>query len=632
MDTWKIILSAIGGIGLIVAGYYIFKSFVRDVKRVRHLNLFKRGFTEMPAVPFILTETIATVVKLGLRTQENKMAKQGLCNNYTLNGVTRSGLTFMYDDNPEDPGEDEREDLLVKLRNSNETVILSNSVLDDHLNTAASPKKSDASVQQYNQLFLENPTQFSMSWTNFGGVFTSSQDKIATYSAILTDADVASAQFWPLIAEHGLAYNLLFLKKVTPSDETDLKNAFSPVWNELEAFFQAGELYAIDLRIFSQWDASQVKDFERWTPGTLTLLRKDPVSKKLTPIAVYVSGKITTDAQVFTRSSATDSAWIFALMAARTSVTVYGIWLGHVYHWHIVSAPMQMTLFNEVKADHPLRQLLDPQSKSLIGFNDTLLLLWSTIGPPTSFSSPELFLQLTNSFATGRNFFDDDPLVALEKLGLNVNDFTDKTPWDLYPIVGYLLEIWDASQKFADEFVKHTYSSDDQIIHDTQLQNWITQSGKADEGNVRGLPAMGDREALKKVLSSIIYRVAAHGNSRQLKSLSPALCFLPNFPPCLQDSRIPGPSEHLDTSRILRYLPNTGTIGEMMTFYYIFTYSAPYVPLIPLYGKEQDLYFQPQNDPRNAALIAFRSSIEQFIRTYDTDASLIHQWPASIET
>jgi Lipoxygenase len=260
------------------------------------------------------------------------------------------------------------------------------------------------------------------------------------------------------------------------------------------------------------------------------------------------------------------------------------------------------------------------------------LLLWSTIGPPTSFSSPELFLQLTNSFATDRNFFDDDPLVTIDKLGLDSKDFTETTDWDLYPIVADLLEIWKASEKFAEQFVNLTYSSDQAIIDDTQLQNWMTQSGLPTEGNVRGLPAMGSRDALKRVLSSIIYRVAAHGNSRQLKSLGPALCFVPNYPPCLQDPRIPGPTETLSKEQILRYLPNTGTIGEMMTFYYIFTYSAPYTPLIPLYGSEEDLYFEPATDPRNAALIEFRESIEQFIRKYDEGAPLIHQWPVSIET
>ena len=53
-----------------------------------------------------------------------------------------------------------------------------------------------------------------------------------------------------------------------------------------------------------------------------------------------------------------DKAWLYALQAAKTSITVWGIWLGHVYHWHIVTAAMQMTMYNHLPAGHPLWPLL----------------------------------------------------------------------------------------------------------------------------------------------------------------------------------------------------------------------------------------------------------------------------------
>lgn len=640
METWKIILIIVGAIAILIAAILIIKTFVREVKKVRHLNLQRRGLTEMPAVPFILTETIAAILKLGQRSQENKMAKEGLNTSYTLDGQTRSGYTFMYDTTDVDPGKKERDALIHRLANTHESVFLSQSVLNKNLEHAAheeeleiTPNEAGATSQPFNTLFLEDPKQFSMSWTNWGALRSTALPKLDRYASILTDPDAASEQFWPMIANHGLAYNLLFLQKVKDTEYTEITTIFEKVLDEIKPAFEEGNLYSIDLRIFSNWDSSKVKGFDRWTPGSYILLERNSNTKKLTPIAVYVSAKNNLNAQIFTRKTATDSAWIFALMAARTSVTVYGIWLGHVYHWHIVSAPMQMTLFNEVRDEkHPLRKLLDPQSKSLIGFDAALLLLWKTIGPPTSFSSPDLFLELTNTFATGRNFFDDDPKVALEKLGLEESDFSVSKPWDQYPIVADLLEIWDISERFASKFVDETYKDDKAVFDDGPLQEWMKQSANPAQGNLRGLPMMDGKANLKKVLSSLINRVAAHGNSRQLKSLSAELCFVANYPPCLQDARIPAPSETIDQKRLLNYLPNTGTIGEMMTFYFIFTYSVPYNPLIPLFGVKQDLYFDDPNDPRNTALIEFRESIKEFIEKYDSEAPMIHQWPASIET
>lgn len=630
MEIWKIALIVIGALALIVAAYLIIKTFIREVRKVRHLNLHRRGLTQMPAVPFILTETIAAIVKLGLRTQENKMAKEGLNHIYTIDGKTRSAYTFMYDTEEVDTGKKERDALVDRLSNTHESVFLSKSVLNKSLEQAS--HKPEIAGLSFNELFLEDPKQFALSWTNYGALRTNSLHNLDAYASILTDPNAASEQFWPMIANHGLAYNLLFLQKVKKDQLQEIKRLFEDVWEEIAPVYESKRLYAIDLMIFSKWDTSKVKNFDRWTPGSYILLEQDSTTKKLTPIAVHVSAKNKLNAQVFTRKNSTDSAWIFALMAARTSVTVYGIWLGHVYHWHIVSAPMQMTLFNEVKESHALRKLLDPQSKSLIGFDAALLLLWKTIGPPTSFSSPELFLELTNEFATGRNFFDDDPKVALANLGIEESDFSVSKPWDQYPIVGDLLDIWEISQTFATKFVNETYTSDREVFDDIQLQNWMKQSTNPSQGNVRGLPLMDGRDNLKKVLSSLINRVAAHGNSRQLNSLSDALCFVANYPPCLQDSRIPAPSETIDQTRLLNYLPNTGTIGEMMTFYFIFTYSAPYNPLIPLFGVKEGLYFDDPNDPRNAALIEFRESIREFIENYDKSAPLVHQWPASIET
>ena len=82
---------------------------------------------------------------------------------------------------------------------------------------------------------------------------------------------------------------------------------------------------------------------------------------------------------------------------------------------------------------------------------------------------------------------------------------------------------------------------------------------------------------------------------------------------------------------LLTYLPNTGTIGSMMTFYFTFLFSPPYEPLLPVEGNDKNLIWDA-NDPRNAALIKFRNEVGDFIKLFDADAPLLHQWPASIET
>ena len=629
MTTTHIILSVIGGIILIIIGYYLYK-FYRSLTKIGMLDLRSKGLTEIPAVPVIKLETIETIVKLGLRNEEMLMAKAGLYNQYSFKGKKYPAYRLMYDDEDLKDKKKEKESLLktVKSRSNNELSKIENIGKHEknfHAKKAAKPEKS------FTDLFLEDETQFTMSWTNYYNVYEDAKNQglEEKYPKILVDKKEASEQFWPMISENGLAYNLLFIKKLNTQSLGDIKDIFSKHWDSLlEPIFNENLLYAIDLRIFCNWDAALVNHFDRWTPGSITLLMQDKKTKKLTPVSVWVSGK-DKKAEVYIE---TDNAWIWALTAARTSVTVYGIWLGHVYHWHIVTAAMQMTLFKNVDEDHDLRKFLDPQSKSLIGFNDTLFRLWSTIGPPTSFSTTQSFLELTNTFATNRDFFDDDPHQAIQNLGISKDDFTISENWDQYPVVQNLLKIWGYCEDLVDVFVDKTYPTDEDVYNDKQLQKWISESGNPDQGNIAGLPQVRNQKELKKVLTSLVYRVAAHGNSRQMRSLGPGLSFIANYPPCLQKNDIVTPSTTLKKSELLRYLPNTGTIGSMMTFYYIFIFSAPYEPLLPLYGNKTNLYFEDPNDPRNIALEKFREDIGDFIKEYDKESPLIHQWPASIET
>jgi hypothetical protein len=310
-------------------------------------------------------------------------------------------------------------------------------------------------------------------------------------------------------------------------------------------------------------------------------------------------------------------------------VAVYGIWLGHVYHWHIVTAAMQMTMYQSFSDEHPIYQLLAPQSNYLIAFETMLFALWSKISPPTSINSANEFLKLCNTFANGRDFFDDAPLPTLDKVCIEIADFTQSEAWDLFPVVPYYLRVWEATESYVNTFVEETYSDNKAVVDDRMLQKWIKAS--QDKGNIRGLPTMNSKAALKEVLTSLIYRITMHGASRLNSHSTPALTFVANFPSCLQRTDMPSADSEFDTKTLLSYLPKTRAIGQQLNFYFIFIFSAPYEPFIPLDGVESDLYFKNRNDERNQALIAYRKTVMEVIEDLQKSAQ-IHQWPLNIET
>ena len=197
-----------------------------------------------------------------------------------------------------------------------------------------------------------------------------------------------------------------------------------------------GLLYVIDFRIYETLQPQKVAGIPRFTPSTVTVLVQDPATKALTPELVRVAGG-NNEPKVFSRQgSTTASAWVYALQAAKVSVTVFGVWLGHVYQWHIVTAAMVMTMFDNLSANHPVRKLLEPQSSYVIPFDNVLLLAFSSVVPPTSIATARQFVELMDLYAGTRQFFDDDPTTTLERLGIAESDFTVHEPWDQYPNVG----------------------------------------------------------------------------------------------------------------------------------------------------------------------------------------------------
>ena len=481
---------------------------------------------------------------------------------------------------------------------------------------------------------LEDPKQFSLSWTTFPDVYALGEPYLDEWAATVdvTQPERATEAFFPTIARYGTAYNLLLTQKVRSAEAAPWRELFGSAWTPaLDAAAQAGLLYVIDLRIYETLQPHHLHGLTRFTPSSVVVLVQDAATKALTPELIRVAGG-DNQPKIFSRQGATTpSAWVYALQAAKCSITVYGIWLGHVYQWHIVTAAMQMTMFETLSGSHPVRRLLEPQSNYLIPFDDVLLLNWDAAAvPPTSIATGWQYLQLLERYAAGRGFFDDDPTSTLQRLGLSESDFTLHEPWDQFPMVGQLVTIWNATGRYVDTCVEQAYPGDEDVRNDAELEAWMTASASPDGGNLGGLPAMESRDDLKRVLHSLIYRLTAHGFARLWRSGEPALTFVANFPPCLHDATIPEPTDSFDTQALLRFLPRTGAIGQMVHFYFTFHFSPPYVPFVPISGPGTDLYLD--DEVSNQALIELRRFVVGFTESFQPDTPQIWQWPRNIET
>lgn len=584
------------------------------------------AFPNLPAIPEDPAGALDTLARLSIRAEQVVQAKQGMTRRFRIRGTSNTGYAFLFGQTGAATASVAQDALARRLREEPDRALLASA-----LSKQADAQSAAAGAKP---LSLERPEQFSIAWTTFPDIYGAGQPHLRTWAASLTNADSATRQFWPMIAQNGVGFNLIIPERVTATRARDLRRTFRIPWTRtLRNALAAGNLYVIDMSRFETLQPNTIGGAVRFTPSTVTLLTRNPRTKTLTPVAIVVSGYQGHGRRVYTRANATSGAWLYALQAAKASITVYGIWLGHVYHWHIVTAAMQMTMYSTLPTNHPVYQLLAPQSNFVIPFDDVLLALWSQIAPPTSLSSGPEFLALANDFAAGRSYFDDDPRSTLKALGLRQGAFTRRTAWDQYPVVGRLLRVWDLVAAYVRTCVRATYPSDAAVAGDRALQNWIATASASSGGNVRGLPAMNGRSALERVLTSMLYRVTVHGVARLTSTSSPALTFVANFPHCLQRADIPGPRTRINTRTLLTYLPNVQTISQAVSFYFTFTFSTPYESFIPLGGANTQLFFPGgPGDPRNRALIKFRNGLASFIIDYQPDDNQRFQWPLNIET
>jgi hypothetical protein len=597
------------------------------------VKLHELGFYNCPAIPFWAdangnpdpTHVANTLAQLKLRGGEADPAYAALSTKYTIGGNKNiTAYEFLYG------------------------------------SKFGTPPKPDSPLCH---LPLDEASQFTLPWTNYENVYTESLDLRNPFADTLKNShkDVATHSFWPTIAYFGIPYNLLLLNKITAKRVAELKTEFGDVWTAegMDAEVAAGLAYEIDTRIIEEVESYTPEDGTvRFVPGCITLLVQDAQSKALKPTAVklFTTGS-TDETRVYAKGS---DAWIYALQAAKTSITVWGIWLGHVFHWHIPTAAMQMTMYNALPAGHPLWTLLAPQSDWLIDFDYVLLQVegvFDEISPPTPVAGPMALLALLDRYAADREFFDLDPLRELKAQNIDVKDFTVQKgkDWDAYPVAGYLIDIWKICQGFVKVVVNELYKSDSAVARDPGLKAWIDASKDPNNGNVK-LPDITTRPLLVELLTSLLYRVTAHGAGSLTSVVNPTLAFISNFPPCLQSKDMPQPNVELSDADLLKRMPYTGTMGTMATFYFTFAYSEPYTPAIPVGGDNLKLYWPDPgtaaDEACNAALFKYRANIRSFVKQYTNkwneelariagvptgpvpsyaEKLQVEQWPRSIE-
>jgi hypothetical protein len=336
--------------------------------KIPQLPLREHGLTHVPAIPLDFVGMIDQLIRLGGKLKQREQALQGLSTPTTIGRTTAPAHAFLFGREPADTQTTKALERVRAVLNRNPLGILS-SLVDALKSQEKELIRTAPAGDALTTRSLDDPTQWSMGWTTFPDARSLGLPHLDEWAATLDVAqpDKATEAFFPTIARYGRSYNLILTRKVKTPDAGEWRALFGSAWTR--AFDRAadtGLLYVIDLRVFETLKPQKIEGSDRFTPSTVTVLVQDPATKALTPELVRVAGG-DNEPKIFSRrGSTTPFAWLYALQAAKVSVTVYGIWLGHVYQWHLVTAAMLMTMFENLSPMNPARKLLEPQSSHLI--------------------------------------------------------------------------------------------------------------------------------------------------------------------------------------------------------------------------------------------------------------------------
>ena len=150
---------------------------------------------------------------------QTTQSKQGLSRTYTIGGVTQTGYEFLFGTGSS--AETELRELAERWRRNPKRA-----AADLQRNIR---RRSDAAAVQ--GLSLEQPEQFSISWTNVPNVYETGRPHLHAWAASLTDVEAATRQFWPMIAGHGFGYNLIVPERVSGARARALRQAFGSAWS-----------------------------------------------------------------------------------------------------------------------------------------------------------------------------------------------------------------------------------------------------------------------------------------------------------------------------------------------------------------------------------------------------------------
>lgn len=266
-----------------------------------------------------------------------------------------------------------------------------------------------------------------------------------------------------------------------------------------------------------------------YAPIALFALGKD--RSTLLPVAIQC-GQDPADNPIIVRPAqptATDSEFYWGWQMAKTVVQVaeenYHEMFVHLAQTHLISEAFCLATHRTLAPSHPLNVLLTPHFEGTLFINTGAALI---LLPPAGFIDVMFAARIQDTQATvGEDRLRYDFYQNMLPENLKSRNVDDPAVLPDYPYRDDGLLIWDAIHQWLSDYIEIYYSSDDDVIKDTELVAWTGEIQSS--GKIAGFTPITSRSQLVNVLTMVIFTASAQHAAvnfpqPSMMTYAPAIC------------------------------------------------------------------------------------------------------------
>ncbi|NOK09783.1 lipoxygenase family protein [Corallococcus exercitus] len=322
-----------------------------------------------------------------------------------------------------------------------------------------------------------------------------------------------------------------------PLQDSELRGLLSP-GTTLEQALAGKRVFLLDFEIlgdvpmFKKTDKAGVEE-RRWAPASRCLMYLDD-TQQLRPIAIQLGRDPALD-PVFTPNDSPHD-WLAAKIYLRCSEGNTHQMVGHALRTHFIAEPFVMATMRNLPDPHPVYKLLRRHFRYTLAINDGarkgLLAEGGVFDDLIATGGPDqghVFLGRKGYKAW--TLADNKPRPDIERRGV-----LDPAVLPHYPYRDDSLLLWDAIEEYVGGVLGHFYTSDEDLVRDTDMQRWwkdLTEHGMS----VEKLPCAELKRVadLTDILTTVLFTVSVqHAAVNYLQYEHYA--FVPNAPLCMRQA------------------------------------------------------------------------------------------------